>query len=446
MSGVVGKKPVWAEGVLLGQQHFQVFDQYQEYMQAKRQFAHSSLAYGFKSISIDHSALARGELTVLKLDFVLASGRYIEYSRTIDNELSLTLNQELETMMVYVGIASNDTTSGISGYDNSGQLSAFRAHYAEVNDVHDASRSREVMVAEPNLALFTDNETTNYFDVLPLFRLVRGEEGQFVVDERFIPPLIDISASPYLTSLLSRTNNLVNAKANVLIKRRQSLGSVTDFGPNELNSFLLLSGLLPSAKMLTHLKQLLHVHPERLYCEFSTLISKISLFENSQLIEQLPPYHHNQLSDVFTRFDTLVSQLLDEVVPKKMSGLKLVKKSQALYQVDTIDSDQLAQNDFYLAVYYDAPDNQWIDNFADQVKVGSVENIETIVASALNGVAVTHCQRTPNKLAVKSGYEYFRLEPYGAVWQQIIEEQSIAVFVPYLLQSANVEIVSITKQ
>ncbi|MCJ8320808.1 MAG: type VI secretion system baseplate subunit TssK [Colwellia sp.] len=445
MLKVSGRKPLWAEGVMLGQQHLQLFDEYQEHQHAQRQFIHSPIAYGFKRISIDPSALARGEVDILQLEFILETGRYVEFNRTIKHDLTLTLPQSMATVTVFVGLASNNSSSGISGYNNSGQLSAFEAEYIEVNDQHDASRTREVMVAQPNLTLFTEADVQTYFDVLPLFQIVRGADGHFALNEKFIPPLLDISASPYLTELLNRTNNLVNAKTNVLLSRRQGLGAVTDFGPNEMNSFLLLSGMLPSAKLLSHLKQLVNVHPERLYSEFTQLLSRISLFEHSQLIDSLPLYHHNKLSEVFAQFEQMITQLLDGVVPKKMSGLKLERLSDALYQISTIDSAQLDNNDFYLAVYFESADNKWIDSFGGQVKIGSADKIDVIVSSALNGLTLSHCQRTPNKLAVKSGYEYFRLESHGYIWQQVVEEQSLAVFVPYNLQTAKIEIVIVDK-
>ena len=55
------KKTVWAEGVLLGQQHFQQFDDYIEHVQSQRQFIQSPVAFGFKKITIDSSALARDD-------------------------------------------------------------------------------------------------------------------------------------------------------------------------------------------------------------------------------------------------------------------------------------------------------------------------------------------------------------------------------------------------
>ena len=234
-------------------------------------------------------------------------------------------------------------------------------------------------------------------------------------------------------------------KVNVLLGRRKNFGSVTDFGPNEMNSFLLLNAMAPSAKRLDHLKSLQLVHPERLYCELVDLISSVSMFEHSDLVSQIPPYQHKQLTHVFGTLDILLSKLLEGVVPKKMAGLKLEKVSNAIYQVATIDSAIFDNNDFYLAVYFESEDTKWIDTFSDQVKVGATEKLEIMIASALAGVQLTHCQRPPNKLAIKSGYEYFRLEAHGFIWQQIIEEQSLSLFIPFGLQAAQVEIVTVAR-
>ncbi|WP_199608578.1 type VI secretion system baseplate subunit TssK [Flocculibacter collagenilyticus] len=445
MSFIESRKPVWAEGVLLGQQHFQVYDSYNEQQHAKRQSYFQSFAYGFESISLDMPALSRGIVNVLNTAFVLKNGRLIEYSRQQTNELKLEIPSDRTSVTIFIGIASNNSVGEIEGYGNNGQLTAYKAEYIEVADLHDPSRSREVLVSNPNLVLLTDQDQKSYFDTLPLVRLIRGDDGDFVIDDAFIPPLLNINSSKYLQQLLNRTCNLVNAKANVLLNRRQSFGSVTDFGPNELNSFLLLSSLLPGAKQLEHIKSLALVHPERLYCELLNLLSRISIFEHSELMSNIPQYQHDNLSDVFASFDLIFNQMLEGVVPKRMSGLKLERLSDSIYQVQTIDSSMFERNDFYLAVFIESSDSKWIETFPEQVKIGSAENLELIVSSALNGVQLTHCQRPPNKLAVKSGYEYFRIESYGDFWHQIVEEQSMGVFIPFSMQSASIELVTVDK-
>lgn len=438
-------KPVWAEGVLLAQQHFQLFDDFHEQNQIVRQGLISPLAFGLHHLTIDESALARGILKVTSFKAILENGRLVEFDRQYHEELKLELSADADDITVHLAIAANKVVSDIEGYASSGQLSAYQADYIELSDHHDAARNREVLIAKPNYILLTDNDVKTYFDTLACIKIMRAEDGSFKVSKEFVPPLLTIQASFYLTELLNRTANLVNAKVNVLLGRRKNFGSVTDFGPNEMNSFLLLNAMAPSAKRLDHLKSLQLVHPERLYCELVDLISSVSMFEHSDLVSQIPPYQHKQLTHVFGTLDILLSKLLEGVVPKKMAGLKLEKVSNAIYQVATIDSAIFDNNDFYLAVYFESEDTKWIDTFSDQVKVGATEKLEIMIASALAGVQLTHCQRPPNKLAIKSGYEYFRLEAHGFIWQQIIEEQSLSLFIPFGLQAAQVEIVTVAR-
>ncbi|WP_283708958.1 type VI secretion system baseplate subunit TssK [Pseudoalteromonas prydzensis] len=438
-------KPVWAEGVLLAQQHFQLFDDYHEQNQIVRQNLISPLIFGIQHLSIDESALSRGLLKINNFKVLLENGRLLDFDRQQHDELKLELDPNTDDVIIYIAIAGNKVVSNIEGYATTGQLSAYQADYIELSDNHDAARNREVLIAHPKFILLTDSDVKTYFDTLACLKIARAEDGSFIVNKHFVPPLLNISASVYLTELLNRTANLVNAKVNVLLGRRKNFGSVTDFGPNEMNSFLLLNAMAPSAKRLDHLKSLSLVHPERMYCELVDLISSVSMFEHSDLVNQVPPYQHKQLSHVFGKLDELLTKLLEGVVPKKMAGLKLEKVSNAIYQVATIDSAIFEHNDFYLAVYFEAEDTKWIETFSDQVKVGSTEKLDIMISSALAGVQLTHCQRPPNKLAIKSGYEYFRLESHGYIWQQIIDEQSLSLFIPFGLQTAQIEIVTVAR-
>jgi len=438
-------KPVWAEGVLLAQQHFQLFDEYHEQNQIVRQNLISPLIFGIEHLSIDESALSRGLLKITSFKLLLENGRLLDFDRQKHDELKFELDPNLDEVIIYIAIAGNKVVSNIEGYATTGQLSAYKADYVELSDDHDAARNREVLIAHPKFILLTDTDVKTYFDTIACLKINRAEDGNFVVNKHFVPPLLNIGASVYLTELLNRTANLVNAKVNVLLSRRKNFGSVTDFGPNEMNSFLLLNAMAPSAKRLDHLKSLSLVHPERLYCELVDLISSVSMFEHSDLVNQVPPYQHKQLSHVFGKLDELLTKLLEGVVPKKMAGLKLEKVSNAIYQVATIDSTIFDNNDFYLAVYFESEDTKWIETFSDQVKVGSTEKLDIMISSALAGVQLTHCQRPPNKLAIKSGYEYFRLESHGYIWQQIMEEQSLSLFIPFGLQAAQIEIVTVAR-
>ncbi|SFC95596.1 type VI secretion system baseplate subunit TssK [Pseudoalteromonas denitrificans] len=439
------KKPVWAEGVLLGQQHFQAFDKYNESLHVKRADLTQAYNFGFQNIEIDPIALASGILNINRLTAILENGRFIEFNRSHNNELKLELPIDQNETSIYLAIASNDSVENIEGYQVTGQLSAFRSDYENVPDQHDQSRIREVMFAQPNLFLLKDSDIKTHFDVINMVSLTRGVNGYFEINKAYIPPLLNIKANAFLVELLSRTATLMTAKVNVLLSRRQSAGAMVELGPNEMNTFLLLNSLLPVAKKLEHINKMPLIHPERLYCELLDLVSKASLFEHSDLIDKLPVYDHINLFSVFQQFESLIKELLEGVVPKQSAGLKLVKNSPAIYEVSTIEPCILESSDLYIAVDFNADNTKWIETFSEQVKVGSTQHIEMIVGSALDGVQVIHNQRPPNKLVIKSGYEYFKVVPSGYFWKQVLEELSLSIFLPFSLQAANLEIVSVER-
>ena len=136
-------------------------------------------------------------------------------------------------------------------------------------------------------------------------------------------------------------------------------------------------------------------------------------------------------------------QLLDIIIPSRMAALSLKRENDNLYGVDSIDSKILQDATLFLAVMSDTADPTWTEQFIRQIKVGSQANLDAIIASALPGVNLTHTQRPPNKLPVKTGYEYFRIEPKGEFWAQIVSERSLNVFVPHAFSQAKIELVMV---
>jgi len=440
-------KPVWAEGVLLAQQHMQLQEKFLLQNQSKQQQIFSCYAYGVNHFDVDLGALMRGILKVTRVEAIFKSGRFVQFESSVQGspDLQYILPDNVSETTIALAMADNDAVSGVTGYNNQGAICAFESHFVEVADSHDFNRKRELLVAKPNLFLMPVDKGHADLEQLVVVKLNRDASGQWQLNDTFIPPLVNAKSNLFLRDFLKRTCDLVNAKVKVLLSRRNDLGAVTDFGPNEMNTFLLLSSMVSHAAQFEHLKGLNTLHPERLYCQLIDLISNVSVFEHADIANHLPVYEHDNLETVFTQLAESLSQLIDGVVPKKMAPLALQRKSSAIYQVDTIDPQLLDQSELYLAVYFEAESTQWIDVFTEQVKLAASEQLEVLVASALDGIAITHCQRPPNKLAIKGGYEYFRVEPYGEAYQQLRKELSLSVFVPFSLHTAKIEIVSVAK-
>jgi type VI secretion system protein ImpJ len=239
-------------------------------------------------------------------------------------------------------------------------------------------------------------------------------------------------------------SELFSAKAKVLRDRIRQFGAkIADYGPSELSSFLLLQVLNPAATQLRHFAGSAEAHPESLYRTLIDIASVLQCYKSGSEPNDIPPYDHNNLSKVFGELDRLLRSLIDAVMPSMTMGIKLHRENELLYSVDSIDILLFEKASFYLAVTLDNDDASWFQQFPRKIKMGARADIETIVASAMPGVILTHTQRPPNRLPIKSGYEYFRLEPKGEFWGRVVEDRSLALFLTKKFAHANVELVTV---
>jgi type VI secretion system protein ImpJ len=172
-------------------------------------------------------------------------------------------------------------------------------------------------------------------------------------------------------------------------------------------------------------------------------ISNLSTFAENSIMAQLPTYQHHNLSNSFAQLNKLLRELLEAVMPVRLQPLQLRREHDSLYVIDTIEASALQNTQLFLAVFLQAENTEWIAQFAKQIKVGTVATIDSIVTSALPGVKLTHMQRPPVRLPIKTGYEYFYIEPTGQFWEQIKIERTLAVFLPDHFTQATIELARI---
>jgi len=74
-------------------------------------------------------------------------------------------------------------------------------------------------------------------------------------------------------------------------------------------------------------------------------------------------------------------------------------------------------------------------------KIGTPEKVELLVASGLSGVNIKHTQRLPQKVRIKSGFEYFEVVKGCEMWNAIASEGEFALFCMGEFADANIELV-----
>lgn len=432
------KKVIWAEGVLLGQQHFQQWDNYYQAQQRVYTQSIAPLAWGLITLKIDEEALLNNQFRIKQCIAIYPNGLLVDYDANENPVLSCQLSATCEgKLAIYLCLPINQHVSGITGYRQSQQAATWVADYQNTADVYDKDKQREVLFGKLNLQLLPEHESREQFYSLKIAEVINIGESKYQHVADYIPPLVHIQATAFLQTILTRLLEIIEAKIRVLNERR--------FEQDDVTKILLLQILSGAFIQLQHIAKHPRTHPEQLFVTLSNLVSQLGTFTNDFSLHNLPNYQHEQLTVGFTQLNDMLVNLLDSVMPIRMMAIKLRRESDSLYIVDSIDSSLFERTDFFIAVYFPAQDTKWIDQFTRQIKVASHKVIENLITSALSGVNIIHTQRPPNKLSVKPGYEYFYLEQVGSFWEQIKQDRSLGIFLPFDFIKATVELVTVQK-
>lgn len=435
------KQVVWSEGMLLGQQHFQLWDDYIHAHQDFQRELTAPLGWGVVRAAIDDEALQNGQFQLNDYAIVFPDGTIVQR----DSEqaaLSCKLQADVHgRVSVYLGVPLNQAVSGISGYRDSTQLPGNIGRYVQANDRYDSTRTREVLLSTPNLHLLTDESSRDAFVSFKLAELVSEGNEKFRISTEYIPPVAHIKASPAILSIVDRLLDVIRAKIRALTdRRRQRSENVAEFSNADVAHFWLLNNLNMSVPELIYLRTQPLQHPERLFLSLSRLAGALSTFSFTYSVENLPRYAHADLGTVFRSLEATLRDLIDTVIPSNFSIIQLKREAESLYSATQFDLQMLDSGVFYLGVKLETQDTNWMERFEKLAKLGSRDSIEMIVGSSLPGVQLRHQHRPPAQVPIRSHYEYFRIDGRGEFWDAVISARSIAVYVPQMFDGAMIEL------
>jgi type VI secretion system protein ImpJ len=206
------RKVIWAEGMFLGQQHFQLWDRYFETYQNLQSRSISPLSWGLLDFEIDTEALENGQFRLNTATIIFPDGRLVSYDITEDAPLAIDLKGGYsEKIDIYLCLPANRNASGINGYRENGALCAWNTDYIRIPDENDPNRQREVMLGRPNLILLTGEESRENFAAVQIAEIVNDGDANFTLVEEFIPTVNRISASERIYNMVQSLIELFSA-------------------------------------------------------------------------------------------------------------------------------------------------------------------------------------------------------------------------------------------
>jgi type VI secretion system protein ImpJ len=428
-------KVLWTKGVLLSPQHLQMQDRFLEELIAFRLSSLGFLPWGFRHLDVEREPLAGGSLALGGASGVFPDGMPFEIPRSDGAPLPKPLEEhwraDQETLTVYLAIPDHRADGQNISNSHNIRNTRFVSEVALRRDENTGLGEKPIQIARKNLRLLAEGESREGYSSLPVARIVRAPTGVFQPDPRFVPPLLDISASDYLLTLARRLVELLSARSSLLSgMRRHRNQSLAEFGVSDIASFWLLFTVNSHLPLFRHIFETRRGHPGDLYEAMLALAGALTTFSTTVRPQDLPVYDHTDLASCFTLLDEQIRQLLETVVPSNHVTLPL-RITEAPVYATAIDQDRyIAAPQIFLAMSAQTKPDELARRVPQLLKVSSADQIDRLIKQALPGVELRHVPRPPSNLPIKLDYQYFLLDCSGAAWEAIRAARNLAAYVP----------------
>ncbi|WP_175983649.1 type VI secretion system baseplate subunit TssK [Burkholderia vietnamiensis] len=443
-------KPLWHEGLILTQQHFQQQDRWAEF--ALRQYASAAIAepWGTLAVEIDEEALATSRLKLTRLRLCFPDGTPIDTtiadSLPPARDLTRGVPTELQSVVVLAALALPDANGSNCRFDEAA-LARPRRSYREFVKVPDLNGTTETEIAAERHAvrLLFDFESHADDTVCAIARLTRGSSGQFQVDHRFVPPCLTLGSHPLHLERIHRIADILHAKSLALGARRsERLEQVAEYGVADVQLFWLLHCIHAAWPQL----RLFVTHPgrspEQLYATLAQLASALITFSTTVQLTDIPAYDHSRADEVFARLETMIRELLNAIIPSRVVSIGLTRNGPTTWTGQFLDERIVADAaDWYLSVNAPMPAFELAEQFPRLCKIGAPDDVEHIINSALLGVPLKAVQRVPSAIPVRLDNHYFALDSASVVHRKMLAARACQIYLPASIPDASLELYAV---
>jgi len=437
------RKPLWIDGLFLEPHHLQRQDRYHEQLLARRLGSVIGNDWGVLDLELDPRALQAGEVRVLRLEAILPDGtslsvddsngdtlppRRFEGFGAFGNAGGAVAHRPLD---VFVALAQeSDQVANVDLKNDPATTARYLRSQSTVADVNSGTEERSVDWARHNLRILFGEERRERFDVLRIGQLARATSGAAALREQFVPPVLHIGASTFLTNGFRRVLRAMIAKQQGLASsRRQRSATVVDFQAGDAAKFWLLhtlNGMLPAVAEVVDKPT---TSSREAYGVLAQLIGQLCTFDVEGDPMEMPRFNFLELGEVFEPMFVTCVDLLERVIAERYVQIPLDPREGIF--VGELRDPSIFQHAFYLAVTGTYSEAQVRDLVPKLTKIAALQQIGVLLHSHVNGARLALEHRPPGALPIKPGVTFFRLETAGDFWTQMVASGTIAIHAPF---------------
>ncbi len=421
-------KVVWSEGLFLRPQHFQQQERYLERYVELRSQGLRGHGWGCMELELERDLLTIGKLGVRRVTGVFPDGT--PFSLPDDQPLPtpLEIGPQVRDQVIFLAMPLR-AAAALDAARDGGADGAVRHLVAqfEARDSSAASTATAVVeVAELHTRLMAASEIGDGFARIPIAHVVEVRaDRRVVLDQRFIPTVLDSKAAPRLATFISELVGLLHQRGEALAARATGSGRASTA---ELADFLMLQAINRYEPLVAHLGDCPMVHPEDLYRICLAIAGELATFTTAgKRPPSLGPYRHERLRESFEPVMTATRAALSAVLEQAAIPIPIEAKKFGIHVAVTPDRALFGSAVFILAARADLPAEELRRRFPAQVKIGPVEKIRDLVNLQLPGVAVQPLPVAPRQIPFHAGFVYFELDQTHELWSQLKSSGGIAL-------------------
>jgi type VI secretion system protein ImpJ len=444
------RKILWGEGLFLRPQHFQRQDAYHEARVHDYSRIVHPYCWGVRSLRVDTDALSNGTLRALEISVISPDGDSYHAPGTDDLPPPVSLDSfptHLADMTFYLALSPlKELGSNYTADEGSGLSARFVEHHITAQDWFTQAETADVTVLKKTARLLSEVDPREAYVTMPLFRVKKMTAGGFELDNTFVAPSLSVRAAPALFTQLRRLLDILQAKVNALYGfHREPNKNIIEFRSGDVASFWLLHTTSSAFASLSHFLHHPALHPERLYQELMRLAGALMTFSKNFTLSDLPQYQHHEPTVAFAKLDHIIRELLETVISTRYFAIAL-NETKPSFWLGRLDSEKIDEGTrFYIAVSADMPGHELVDAVPLRFKAGGPDDVEKLVLSAMPGIKITHTPQVPGAIPVKPGHFYFEIEPRGALYDRMLQQQAIMIYVPSGLRELKLELIAVAQ-
>jgi type VI secretion system protein ImpJ len=440
-------KVVWSEGMYLGPHHFQAQGRFFEEV---THFEISNLwfePYGLAGLELDAEALRNGTVALVHARGIFPDGLTFNFpesdpvppARNI-SDLFPPTHESLTVLLAVPPHRPGEANCALTDEPNKAGT-RYIAEERILPDENTGLDEKPLKLGRKNIRLLLDSEEAGEVQTLPIGRVKRDGSGNFIYDESFIPPCLQIGASQTLMMMTRRLIEILQEKGAAVSLDNRGRGKFqAGLSAREVSRFWFLHAINSSLGPLRHMFVSQSAHPAELFTELLRLGGALCTFALDSHPSKLPLYHHLSLDKCFADIERHIRAHLELLAPSNCIPIPLHSVINYFYEGEVTDQRCLDRARWILAVHSAIGDAELITRTIQLIKVCSAQFVPQLVRRALPGMELTHLSVPPSAVSPRVESQYFAISRTGPCWDHIVQTRRVGVYVPGEIPRPQIEL------